>query len=107
MSSLPSWVVGVSLLASFFLSYGNYIEVDLLGSSDITLKYFPASALPADPAARSAELFLTRSRWSGDEITPFLSDIAVNSKERDKLLLKYCRAISSTQGVTYTARAQY
>jgi len=83
---------------------GNYI---VPGIDDISLKYFPASGLPVDPAARFAELFLTRARWSADEITPFLSDIAVNSKERDKLLLKYCRAISSTQGVMYTARAQY
>ena len=77
------------------------------GSSAISLKYFPASSLPAEPAARFSELFLTRPRWSAAEITPFLSDIAINSKERDKLLLKYCRAITNTQGVMYTARAQY
>jgi len=76
-------------------------------NSATSLKYFPASALPVDPAARFAELFLTRPKWHADEIAPFLSDIAVNSKERDKLLLKYCRAISNTEGVMYTARAQY
>lgn len=95
-----------TFLTTFFFQ-GNYIETDVPGSSDINLKYFPASTLSVDPAARFTELFLTRPRWRADEIVPFLSDIAVNSKERDKLLLKYCRAISNTQGVMYTARAQY
>ena len=92
---------------SFFLPQGNYVEINVPGSSAINVKYFPASSLPVDPVARFAELFLTCPRWSADEIAPFLFDIAVNSKERDKLLLKYCRAISNAQGVVYTARAQY
>jgi len=71
------------------------------------LTYFPASTLPVDPAPRFADLFLTRSHWRGDEIAPFLSDIAVDSKERDKLLLKFARATTDSQGVWYTARAQY
>jgi len=86
---------------------GNYIEVDIIGSRAMHLKYFPASALPIDPAARFSELFLTRSKWKAEEIAPFLSDIALNNKERDKLLLKYCRTVSDTQGIKYTARAQY
>jgi sister chromatid cohesion protein DCC1 len=72
-----------------------------------TLSYFPASSLPVDPAARFADLFLTRSRWSGDDIAPFLAEIAINSKERDRLLLKYARATTNAQGICYTARAQY
>lgn len=60
-----------------------------------------------DPAPRFADLFVTRSRWRGEEIAPFLSDIAVDSKERDKLLLKFARATTDPQGVWYTARAQY
>lgn len=73
----------------------------------MTLKYFPASELPVDPAARFSDLFLTRTKWKGEEISPFLSDIAVNSKERDKLLLKYCRTVTGLDGMRYTARAQY
>ncbi|KAH7913138.1 sister chromatid cohesion protein Dcc1 [Hygrophoropsis aurantiaca] len=69
-----------------------------------TLIYFPSSGLPIDPAARFMELFLTRQRWKNEEIEPFLSDIAINSKERDKLLLKYARALTSPEGVWYTAR---
>ncbi|KAJ3501179.1 hypothetical protein NLJ89_g9456 [Agrocybe chaxingu] len=92
---------------SLDLLSGNYIEAKSLGSDEVFLKYFPSSALPVDPAARFADLFLTRTKWKGEEITPFLSDIAVNSKERDKLLLKYCRTVTDAQGIRYTARAQY
>ncbi|KAK7470567.1 Ctf8p and Ctf18p associating protein [Stygiomarasmius scandens] len=85
---------------------GNYLVSSSPHRSGDTeaLLYFPASELPLDPAARFSELFLTRNRWKGDEIAPFLSDIAVDSKERDKLLLKYARAVSSPQGIWYMAR---
>ncbi|KAF8076477.1 sister chromatid cohesion protein Dcc1 [Lyophyllum atratum] len=83
---------------------GNYLAS--LSDTD-SLTYFPASSLPIDPAPRFADLFLTRSRWKGKDIAPFLADIAINSKERDKLLLKFARATSDTEGVWYTSRAQY
>lgn len=70
------------------------------------LTYFPASDLPSDPAGRFADLFLTRARWKAEEISPFLSDIVVDNKERDKLLLKYARGITDSQGIWYTARAK-
>lgn len=70
------------------------------------LVYFPASSLPADPAARFADLFLTRTRWKADEITPFLADIVVDNKDRDRLLLKYARAVTDSEGVWYTARVK-
>lgn len=84
---------------------GNYLVSTMHDTQYLT--YFPASLLPIDPAARFSHLFLTRPRWKGDEISPFLSDIAVNNKERDKLLLKHCRAVTDSEGVWYTARAQY
>ena len=89
------------------LPQGNYIEAESMGMHETSLKYFPASMLPVDPAARFSDLFLTRSKWKVEDISPFLSDIAVNSKERDKLLLKYCRAVTDPDGIRYTARAQY
>ena len=70
------------------------------------LSYFPASELPSDPAGLFADLFLTRTRWKADEISPFLSDIVVDNKERDKLLLKYARAVTDSQGIWYTARTK-
>jgi len=94
-------------VVSLKLLEGDYLESELFGSDLTTLKYFPVSALPVDPTARFSDLFLTRSKWKGEEIAPFLADIAVNSKERDKLLLKYCRTVTEPQGVRYTARTQY
>ncbi|KIK68058.1 hypothetical protein GYMLUDRAFT_36879 [Collybiopsis luxurians FD-317 M1] len=94
--------VALSLLA------GHYLLIPA-GPYSIcqVVKYFPVSSLPVDPAQRFADLFLTRSRWKNEDIVPFLSDIAVDSKERDKMLLKYARATTDAQGVWYTARAQY
>ena len=73
----------------------------------VMLVYFPSSALPSEPAARFTDLFLTRQRWKAEEIAPFLSDIVLDHKERDKLLLKYARAVTDSEGVWYTARAKY
>ncbi|KAI8975859.1 sister chromatid cohesion protein Dcc1 [Trametes punicea] len=88
---------------------GNYLtSIDSLTDPPVPLlTYFPSSALPVEPGARFAELFLVRSRWKADDISPFLSDIAVDSKERDKLLLKHARAITDPEGIWYTARAKY
>lgn len=71
------------------------------------LTYFPLDSLAMEPAARFQELFLTRTRWKADEITPFLDDIAVNSRERDKLLLKFTRSTTDAEGAWYTGRAMY
>jgi sister chromatid cohesion protein DCC1 len=68
------------------------------------LTYFPSSDLPVDPPSRFIDLFLTRPRWKADEIAPFLSDIAVNTKDRDKLLLKYTRATTDSDGLWYTKK---
>ncbi|KAG5342545.1 hypothetical protein C0989_000673 [Termitomyces sp. Mn162] len=86
------------------LLLGNYLAS--INDSE-SLTYFPASALPVDPVRRFADLFLTRSRWKVKDIAPFLADIAVDSKERDKLLLKFARATTDADGVWYTARTQY
>ncbi|KAL1675543.1 sister chromatid cohesion protein Dcc1 [Schizophyllum commune] len=86
---------------------GNYIVTTDLNGGPGPLKYFPSSALPVEPAARFGELFLTRPKWKSEDITPFLTDIAIDSKERDKLLLKYARATTTPDGIWYTARAQY
>ncbi|KAI0331169.1 hypothetical protein GY45DRAFT_1322645 [Cubamyces sp. BRFM 1775] len=94
---------------SLALLAGNYLtSTDTLSDPPIPLlTYFPSAALPVDPSARFSELFLVRPRWKADEITHFLSDIAVDSKERDKLLLKHARAITDPTGIWYTARAKY
>ena len=55
---------------------------------------------------RFTDLFLTRERWKAEHIKPYLLDIAVNTKELDKLLLKYARALTDKDGSWYTARAR-
>jgi sister chromatid cohesion protein DCC1 len=103
--------VGDTFASAVFLSLlsGNYLATSSI-ASDVPsqfLKYFPRSSLPVDAPARFADLFLTRSRWKEDEITPFLSDIAVDSKARDKLLLKFARSTTDSEGTWYTARVKY
>ena len=49
-------------------------------SSNMLISYFPWAEHPTDPAIRFADLFLTRERC-----------IAVDTKDLDKLLLKYVR----------------
>ncbi|KAG6334251.1 hypothetical protein ID866_4842 [Astraeus odoratus] len=95
-------------LVALELLSGNYLRtISTHTTTKATLNYFPASGLPTDPTARFVELFLSQQRWKSEEIQPFLSDIAVNSKERDKLLLKHARAITTPEGTWYTSRVGY
>lgn len=55
---------------------------------------------------RFADLFITRERWKAEHIKPYLSDIAVDTKDLDKLLLKFARALTDKDGLWYTARAR-
>jgi sister chromatid cohesion protein DCC1 len=89
------------------IQQGNYLLSNTNWQNAQTLTYFPASTLPTDPGARFGALFAVRAKWSANDIEPFLSDIAVNGKERDKLLLKFCRTVREDGKVLYTARATY
>ena len=55
---------------------------------------------------RLVDLFLTRERWKAEDIKLYLSDIAVDTKDLDKLLLKYARALTDKNGSWYTPRAR-
>jgi sister chromatid cohesion protein DCC1 len=52
---------------------------------------------------RFMDLFLACDRWKAEYIKPYLSDIAVDTKDLDKLLVKYAGALT---GKWYTARAR-
>ena len=39
------------------------------------------------------DLFLARDRWKAEHIKPYLSEIAVDANDLDKLLLKYSKAL--------------
>ncbi|TDL26230.1 hypothetical protein BD410DRAFT_572988 [Rickenella mellea] len=84
---------------------GNYLSEPSASTASHRITYFPSSRLPLSPAERLSDLFLTRSRWKADDIAPFLADIAVDNKDRDKMLMKYARSTTDATGVTwYTAK---
>ncbi|EIN11786.1 hypothetical protein PUNSTDRAFT_131939 [Punctularia strigosozonata HHB-11173 SS5] len=106
---LEKWrkAVGDTFEASVTITH---LAGDYLASANVdgtSISYFPSAELPMDHAARFGSLFLARSRWKAGEIAPFLSDIAIDPKERDKLLLKYARANQDGDGIWYSARSQY
>ncbi|KAH8119272.1 sister chromatid cohesion protein Dcc1 [Phellopilus nigrolimitatus] len=106
---LTKWrtVVGDSFENRVDLSLllGNFITSRQSSSSKPTLTYFPSSELPVLPAERFSDLFLLQTRWRAADIAPFLSDIAIDNKERDKLLMKYARSTTDKEGVVwYTTR---
>ena len=47
---------------------------------------------------RFAGLLLTRECWKAEHTKPCLSDIAVDTKDLDKLLLEYVRALTGKDG---------
>lgn len=72
------------------------------------LTYFPCSSLPSDPGLRFNDIFLVKQRWKADELVPFLKDVAVDAKARDKLILNWCRATTDADGALwYTQRAKH
>ena len=52
------------------------------------------------------DLFLTGELWKPEHIKPYLSEIAVDAKDLDKLLLKYSKALTDKVGLRYTARVR-
>lgn len=89
------------------LVQGFYLLTPAKGPQEATVMYFPASDLPLDPASRFSELFSVKPRWRMDEIAPFLQDLAVDSKKRDALTLKFTRKFKDDDGQTcYTARGK-
>ena len=87
--------------------WGNYLcAPSSFSSSNSLISYFPCAELTTHPAMRFTDLFLTRERWKAEDIKPYLSDIAVDTKVLDKLLLKYARALTDKDGSWYTARAR-
>lgn len=64
--------------------------------------HFSASQLPLDISARFQALFTIRERWTVDDLSPFLSDVAIDNKRRDALLLKFARSSLCHLPVTET-----
>jgi len=88
---------------------GIYIKTPRIRSSTDTasnwlISYFPLSELPADPAARFAQLFQEQKQWAPEDIMPFIEDLAPDKKKLDALLLKYTRSQKQDGRVVYGSR---
>lgn len=60
--------------------------------ASVKIQFYSRLELPADPAARFQDLFLTRPAWVAADLLPFINDLALNDKKKDSLLLKFTRA---------------
>lgn len=73
-----------------------------------SLQWFPRTDLPSDPLSRFNDLFLVRPKWKAEDMEPFLEDLAVDKKEREKFLMKFTRASADDkENRYYTARANH
>ncbi|ELT92643.1 hypothetical protein CAPTEDRAFT_140107, partial [Capitella teleta] len=68
------------------------------------IEFFSAYDLPEDPNDRFAALFTKRSKWSLDEIKPFIKDIATDKVGISALLTKYTRASTQKGMKLYTSK---
>jgi len=55
------------------------------------LKYFPASDLPSNPQERFSVLFVVKTKWTLEEILPYLRDLTRPGCTEEQLLLRYAR----------------
>lgn len=85
--------VSLSLLDSLYLLHpAPPLPPTSNGSVPRRIEHFPRSALPAAPAPRFQALFTARPSWTLQDLAPFIEDLAVDSKRREALLLRFARA---------------
>lgn len=63
-----------------------------------SVSYFPKADLPEDAASRFDFLFLTRDKWTKEDIEPYLDDLTTPKLDVGAILLKYARS-STVNGV--------
>jgi len=61
--------------------------------------HFPAYELPDDPALRFMKLFKVQSKWTFDEIQPYIRDLEAPGQSLNALLMKYARSSTDVTGV--------
>lgn len=54
-----------------------HLAGEAIAHDDGSLRRFPASELPPQPAARFVALFVERRRWAADDIKPYLAGLEV------------------------------
>ncbi|XP_013396721.1 sister chromatid cohesion protein DCC1 isoform X2 [Lingula anatina] len=66
--------------------------------------YFPVEELPEDIEARFNALFRVREKWTKEEITPYIKDVATEKMGTGALLMKYARASTSNGVKVYNSK---
>ncbi|XP_023210362.1 sister chromatid cohesion protein DCC1-like [Centruroides sculpturatus] len=85
-------------------------QLDGLALADYTSKpnviyFYPVSDLPDSVNERFYQLFKTRSKWTYDNIYPYIKDLTTSNQDVNVLLTKYTRA-STEKGVKYYSSKQ-
>ncbi|CAG8623797.1 2981_t:CDS:2 [Ambispora gerdemannii] len=102
---VANWVIKIpdqwESVLSFDLLKGNAIKEYNHQKECEYIELFAASELPTDPEKRFRELFTFRSRWTLDDIKPFLDDIVNDSFQKfEDLLPKYTKQLKDESGQT-------
>ncbi|XP_067126212.1 sister chromatid cohesion protein DCC1 isoform X2 [Centruroides vittatus] len=85
-------------------------QLDGLALTDYTSKpnviyFYPVSDLPDSVNERFYQLFKTQSKWTYDNIYPYIKDLTTSNQDVNVLLTKYTRA-STEKGVKYYSSKQ-
>ncbi|KAL3869842.1 hypothetical protein ACJMK2_042474 [Sinanodonta woodiana] len=73
-------------------------------STPETIMYLNVADLPEEVEERFNFLFRTREKWSLEDITPFISDLATETTDVKALLTKYARASTHNGIKVYNSR---
>eukprot|EP00052_Salpingoeca_macrocollata_P000243 m.19330 g.19330 ORF g.19330 m.19330 type:complete len:370 (+) comp10350_c0_seq1:147-1256(+) len=68
------------------------------GSAGRSVRSFPAWTLSEDPKTRFDALFTARAEWRHEDIIPYIRDITSPSMTEGKLLFKYARSFTASDG---------
>lgn len=82
-------------------------EALLVGKgATVQVKHFPVCRLQKDPARRFLQLFEQKSKWTQEELQPYIHDLRVPGCASGALLLKFARASQATPSdpILYSAR---
>ena len=76
------------------------VAVKDMESAPPSIWYFPEEALPESLPERIGVLFETKSKWSQDDIMPYIQNVSVSAQSATTLLTKYSR-VHTVRGVKY------
>lgn len=81
-----SWLKGIAIVE------GEKTLADSYNPTPQTIHLFLREDLPSGVEERFRSLFLTKSKWKYDDILPYLSDLAADTKSLSAMILKNTRS---------------